>query len=46
MMFLLNVPQASLKNLKEYAMLLERQGWEPAACVTRLQFDPEASSPS
>lgn len=45
MTFLLSVPQGSLKNLKEYAQLLERQGWEPAACVTRLQFDPEAEFP-
>jgi len=45
MPFLLNVPQASLKNLKEYAGLLDNQGWEPAACVTRLQFDPEAEFP-
>ena len=45
MTFLLSVPQTSLKNLKEYARLLERQGWEPAGCVTRLQFDPEAEFP-
>jgi hypothetical protein len=37
--FLLKVPQTSLKNMKGYVTLLERQGWEPAACVTRLSFD-------
>ena len=31
LVFMMRVPQSSLKNLKAYAQLLERQGWEPAA---------------
>ena len=45
MVFLLKVPATSLKNLKNYAQLLERQGWEPAACVTRLSFDYQEAYP-
>lgn len=45
LVFLLKVPATSLKNLKNYAQLLERQGWEPAACVTRLSFDYQEAYP-
>jgi hypothetical protein len=45
MIFLLRVPATSLKNLKAYSDLLARQGWEPAACVTRLQFDYQQAYP-
>jgi hypothetical protein len=43
--FLLRVPATSLKSLKAYAQLLERQGWEPAACITRLSFDYNEAYP-
>ena len=45
MVFLLRVPPTSLKNLKDYAQLLERHGWEPAGCVTRLSFDYNEAYP-
>lgn len=45
MTFLLRVPATSLKSLKAYAQMLERQGWEPAACVTRLSFDYNEAYP-
>jgi hypothetical protein len=45
LVFMMRVPATSLKNLKAYAQLLERQGWEPAACVTRLQFDYQEAYP-
>jgi hypothetical protein len=45
MVFMLRVPQSSLKNLKAYAQLLERQGWEALACVTRLSFDYNEAFP-
>ena len=45
LVFMMKVPQASLKNLKKYAENLERLGWEPAACVTSLQFDYEVAYP-
>jgi len=37
--FMLKVPQQSLKNLKAYAELLDRRGWDQAACVTKLSFE-------
>jgi hypothetical protein len=37
--FMLKVPQSSLKNLKAYAELLDRRGWDQAACVTKLSFE-------
>ncbi len=45
LLFLLRIPATSLKNLKAYTDLLARQGWEPAACVTRLQFDYQQAYP-
>lgn len=45
LIFMMKVPQASLKNLKKYAENLERLGWEPAACVTSLQFDYDVAFP-
>jgi len=45
LVFMLRVPATSLKNLKAYAQLLERQGWEPAGCVTRLAFDYHEAYP-
>ena len=45
LVFMLRVPATSLKNLKAYAQLLERQGWEPAGCVTRLAFDYNEAYP-
>jgi hypothetical protein len=45
MTFLLRIPATSLKSLKAYAQMLERQGWEPAACVTRLSFDYNEAYP-
>ena len=45
MTFLMRVPATSLKSLKAYAQMLERQGWEPAACVTRLSFDYNEAYP-
>ena len=45
LVFMLRVPATSLKNLKAYAQLLERQGWEPAGCVTRLAFDYQEAYP-
>jgi hypothetical protein len=45
LIFMLRVPATSLKNLKAYSDLLARQGWEPAACVTRLQFDYQQAYP-
>ena len=45
MTFLLRIPATSLKSLKAYAQMLERQGWEPAACVTRLAFDYNEAYP-
>jgi hypothetical protein len=43
--FMLRVPATSLKNLKEYAQLLERQNWMPSGCVTRLSFDYKEAYP-
>lgn len=43
--FMLRVPQTSLKNLKRYAELLQRQGWDIAACVTRLTFEAGVAYP-
>jgi len=37
--FLLRVPQASLKNLKAYAQLLDRRGFDTPGCVTRISFE-------
>jgi hypothetical protein len=45
LVFMMKVPQGSLKNLKKYAENLERMGWEPAACVTSLSFDYQAAFP-
>ena len=45
LVFMMRVPATSLKNLKAYAQLLERQGWEPAGCVTRLSFDYQEAYP-
>lgn len=45
LVFLLRVPATSLKSLKAYAQMLERNGWEPAACVTRLAFDYNEAYP-
>jgi len=45
LVFMMRVPATSLKNLKAYAQLLERQGWEPAGCVTRLAFDYNEAYP-
>lgn len=45
LVFMMKVPQSSLKNLKKYAENLERLNWEPAACVTSLQFDYEVAYP-
>ena len=44
--FLLRVPQASLKNMKNYTMdTLARNGYEPGGCITRLTFDSEVAFP-
>lgn len=45
LVFMMRVPATSLKNLKAYSDLLARQGWEPGACVTRLQFDYQQAYP-
>lgn len=45
LVFLMRVPATSLKSLKAYAQMLERNGWEPAACVTRLSFDYNEAYP-
>jgi len=42
---LLRVPQSSLKNLKNYAQMLERHQFEPNGCVTRLAFDYQEAYP-
>jgi hypothetical protein len=39
LVMLLRVPATSLKNLKAYAQLLDRHGFEPNGCVTRIHFD-------
>lgn len=36
---MLNAPQSSLKPMREYVMFLQRNGFPPNACVTRLSFD-------
>lgn len=45
MVFLMRVPATSLKNLKDYAVNLERNGWEPTACITQIYFDSETEYP-
>ena len=45
MVLMMRVPQSSLKNLKAYAQMLERHGFEPAGCVTRLAFDYQEAFP-
>lgn len=45
LVLMLRVPQTSLKNLKAYAQLLDRYGYEPNGCVTRLQFEYEQAYP-
>lgn len=45
MVLMLRVPQSSLKNLKAYAQLLERHGFEPGGCVTRMAFDYQEAFP-
>lgn len=45
LLFLLRVPATSHKNMKRYTDHLERQGWEPAGCVTRLSFDYTTAYP-
>src|SRR3954468_10452015 len=42
---LLRVPQQSLKNMKGYVQLIERHGFQPNACVTRLSFQSGESFP-
>lgn len=42
---LLRIPQSSLKNLKQYAQLLERNGFEPNSCITRMSFDIHEAYP-
>ena len=42
---MLRIPQSSLKQLKAYAQLLERYGFEPNGCVTRLSFDYQEAYP-
>lgn len=39
LVMMLRVPQSSLKNLKNYAQMLERHGIDPSVAITRLQFD-------
>lgn len=39
LVMMLRVPATSLKNLKAYAQLLDRHGFEPNGCVTRIHFD-------
>lgn len=36
---LLQVPQTSLRNLRNYVQLLDNYGWEPEAVVTKVSFD-------
>lgn len=45
MLILMRLPQTSLKNLKAYADMLERHGFEPSACITRMQFDYQEAYP-
>lgn len=45
LVLMLRVPQSSLKNLKAYAELLSRHGFEPGACVTRIAFDYQVAFP-
>jgi hypothetical protein len=45
MLMLLRVPQSSLKNLKVYVNLLERNNIEPGNCITRLAFDYQEAFP-
>jgi len=42
---LLRVPQSSHKNMKAYVQLIERHGFQPNACVTRLSFQSGESFP-
>ncbi len=42
---MLRIPQSSLKQLKAYAQLLEKHGFEPNGCVTRLSFDYQEAFP-
>jgi hypothetical protein len=42
LIFMLRVPQTSLKNLKKYAEMLARFPADTAACVTRLTFEEVA----
>ena len=43
--FLLRVPQSSLKNLKGYSQLLERYNMDTNSCITRLAFDYNEAFP-
>jgi len=45
LVFLLRVPQSSLKNLKNHAEELARYSFEPQGCVTRLAFDYKEAYP-
>jgi hypothetical protein len=42
---LMRIPQSSLKNLKGYVDMLERYGFEPNGCKTRLSFDMAEAFP-
>jgi hypothetical protein len=45
MLLLLRIPQSSLKNLKNYAQHLERNGIDASGCITRLAFDYQEAFP-
>lgn len=43
--FLMRIPPASLRPLAEYGQLLGKRGVPYTAVLTKIRFDPEASSP-
>lgn len=43
--FMLKIPQSSLKNLKGYADLLSRHQFETQGCITRMTFDHQEAYP-
>lgn len=44
--YLMRVPQSSLKNLKNYTLdTLARNGYEPGGCISRMTFDPAVAYP-
>jgi len=42
---LLRVPQSSLRSMRNYVEMLQRNGYEPGGCVTQLSFETASSFP-